>query len=553
VWRWGQTSPVKYFGSSQHKFTERICNGLWEYQPDFTGTTWRKGADSVQNIVAGDDGLRAEDGQTGEIVWTIRAPYVMVGGKLEIEGTDAALEISWDGKSWEKADRNLDAFFPPVGTARYAYHLRCRLSGAARLRRLGIVNDVQMAPLSLPEMGIGENTFTYTDESPAADNTRQRRVRITHEWVQRSASAPPAAPAAPIEPADRGEVAGTAVAFVWQPAADPDGDKIADYHFELSARPDMKWPLSMSFARLVSRTSDAGTARFTLKAPGELNPDRQYYWHVRAKDARGVWGPWSRTWSFTPRGPAPPLAVTLQYDREKNLGVLRWEANPAGRQPAAYRVYASDEKGFSISDEPYQALAGISEIYQQTAKETTALFPANFLAETQATELAVVGPDVTLASANKAFYRVVAVDAAGKRSGPSDYAAAPRPVIYSQPTLQAKTGTEYRHEVRVLRSLGDLRTRVVGGREVMSYWDVEQPRFQIEQGPDWLSIDPSTGQLSGKPARAGRSEVVVAVTLEREQRSLDPAQLQWGLEKVTETRTETVGVAKQSFAIEATP
>jgi hypothetical protein len=37
----------------------------------------------------------------------------------------------------------------------------------------------------------------------------------------------------------------------------------------------------MSFAKLVA--SDAGSARYTLKAPGELNPDREYYWHVRAQ------------------------------------------------------------------------------------------------------------------------------------------------------------------------------------------------------------------------------------------------------------------------------
>ena len=32
--------------------------------------------------------------------------------------------------------------------------------------------------------------------------------------------------------------------------------------------------------------------------------------------------------------------------------VLRWKPNPAGRQPVKYRVYGSDEKGFSVSDEP---------------------------------------------------------------------------------------------------------------------------------------------------------------------------------------------------------
>jgi hypothetical protein len=115
----------------------------------------------------------------------------------------------------------------------------------------------------------------------------------------------------------------------------------------------------MSFAKLISRTSDAGSARFTLKAPGELNADREYYWHVRAKDEHGVWGPWSKTWSFTPRGPAPPLKVAVHYDRETNVGTLRWTPNPMGRKPSAYRVYASDEKGFSVSDVPFQALTGI--------------------------------------------------------------------------------------------------------------------------------------------------------------------------------------------------
>jgi hypothetical protein len=87
----------------------------------------------------------------------------------------------------------------------------------------------------------------------------------------------------------------------------------------------------------------------------------------------------------------------------------------------------------------------------------------------------------------------------------------------------------------------------------MNYWDVEQPRFHIEQGPNWLSINKSTGQLSGKPNRVGQAEVIVAVTLEREQRSLDLGQLQWGVEKIIDSRMEVVGTAKQGFVIETNP
>ena len=106
----------------------------------------------------------------------------------------------------------------------------------------------------------------------------------------------------------------------------------------------MKWPLSMSFAKLTSRTADAGQARFTMPGPGLLSPDRRYFWRVRARDDKGLWGTWSENWNFVPRGPAPPLDVNLQFDSERNRGVLHWSPNPRGRKPVAYRVYASDEK-----------------------------------------------------------------------------------------------------------------------------------------------------------------------------------------------------------------
>lgn len=541
VWRWGHLTPVKYHGSGPARFPDRICNGLWEYRPDLTKTAWRKGATAVEGITAGADGLAAEAGKTGVVTWTMRSPYVFVGGRLEIDGKDAKFEISWDGKTWEAIGADFDKSFAPAGPARYVYYLRCQIAGDARLRRLAIVNDVQMAPLALPEMGIGKNSFTYTDQSAG-----ERKLRITHEWVERSASAPPAAPTEAINPRDGGEAEGTAVVFEWKPAADPDGDPIADYHFQLSARSDMRWPLSMNFTKLISRTADAGTARYTLAAPGQLNPDRAYFWRVRAQDKKGVWGPWSKTWSFTPRGPRPPVEVALQLDRARNMGLLRWEPNPKGRQPVAYRIYASDEKGFSASDEPYRVTTGES-------KDLPAEFPANFVVETRAIELAVVGPEVALPNANKAFYRVVAVDAAGKRSGPSDYTAAPRPVIYSKPVMTVRKGANYSYTAAGIRSLGDLRTRVVSGKETMNFWDVEKLRYRIDRGPAWLKIDETTGRLSGIPESAGNFEVMIAVALEGTRRLLDEEALKWGVEKVVSTGTEIVGRSTQSFVIEVEP
>jgi hypothetical protein len=279
---------------------------------------------------------------------------------------------------------------------------------------------------------------------------------------------------------------------------------------------------------------------------GLLAVDRKYYWRVRAKNAKGVWGPWSVTWSFTPRGPASPIGVTLAVDRDRGTGVLRWQPNPTGRKPAKYLIYGSDEKGFTISNEPYKAVVGVSKVVPANR-------PANYVTEVSATEAAVIGAGVTLPNANRAYYRVVAVDEKGNRSGPSEYAEAPRPVLWSRPVTAARVGSEYRYALAAIRSLGDLRTRVVGGKETMSYWDVENPRFALQQGPAWLKIDERTGVLSGIPESPGKVVITVAATIDREVRKLDEGALSWGLEKTLSTSTQRVGTASQTFTLEIAP
>jgi hypothetical protein len=95
--------------------------------------------------------------------------------------------------------------------------------------------------------------------------------------------------------------------------------------------------------------------------------------------------------------------------------------------------------------------------------------------------------------------------------------------------------------------------RVVDGKETMSYWDVEAPRFALQQGPAWLKIDASTGLLSGVPDNAGKVTVVVTATIEREVRNLDAKVLSWGVEKVVSTSTQKIGVATQKFTVDVAP
>jgi hypothetical protein len=547
VWRWGHCVPLKYHGRAEitvwgQRAAERVCNGLWEYRPDFTRAAWRRGALTMEHVRVQDGELVAESGKTGALVWKMRSPYVFVGGRLEIEGARAKFSLSWDGTVWQEVGKNLDALFPAAGPARYEYRLRCELPEGARLKRLGIVNDLQMAPLALPDMVVGENRFTYTDQS-----TGPRRVRLTHEWVERSVSRPPGPPPAPVFPTDGGRTDGTAIVFRWHPPQATTGDGVADYHFELSDRADMAWPLSSNFSKLVSNTPDRGKPCYHVPYTGLLTPGRPYYWRVRARNEHGVWGPWSKTWSFTPDGPSQPVEVILEPAKgTEGKMILRWRPNAAGQKPVKYRVYGSDEKGFSVSDEPYRRNVGQS-------RDVPVLAPGNFVAETSKTELVVLGAGVDLPNANRAFYRVVAVDARRQRSGPSDYAAAVRPFIYSKPSQAGQVGKEFQYRVAAVHSLGDLRLRIVEGKEVASFWDIENARFELVQGPTWLRIDTRTGLLRGVPDSAGETEVVVKVILERPIRRLDEGRLSWGQELVKDVVTEKVGSAIQRFRIAVNP
>jgi hypothetical protein len=234
----------------------------------------------------------------------------------------------------------------------------------------------------------------------------------------------------------------------------------------------------------------------------------------------------------------------MEYGPNKGIGMLRWKANPVGRRPVKYRVYGSNEKGFSVSDKPYQVNVG-----NQKKGKLHSPFQANFVAETANSEMAVVGIELTLPNTNKAYYRVVAVDKQGNRSGTSDYTEAPRPFIYSAPMEKAQVGREYRYQLTCIRSLGDLRARE---GLAMNFWDIEEPQFILVKGPKWLRIDPHTGMLSGQPDIVGKHKVVVTAIIDKEARELDATELSWGKEKVITKTRESAGSARQELVINVT-
>jgi len=148
--------------------------------------------------------------------------------------------------------------------------------------------------------------------------------------------------------------------------------------------------------------------------------------------------------------------------------------------------------------------------------QRTVIFPANLFAKAAQPRLAL--------EPTHAFYRVVAVDEKGTTSGPSDYAAAPRPFIYSTPVQEVRAGQAYRYEVKTIRSIGDLTSRDLPPAEhyQSAFWDADVPKFSLvtelsrcgTSDAGWLRFDPRSGVLSGTPRAEDAGEYQINIMAE---------------------------------------
>ncbi len=409
----------------------RYSNGKLVYRPDLRSPLCLKGTTEMTNV-AQEGSVRkaalhpAKAGLVSEVVWKVASPYAIPGAQVGItcrrETREDGFEVlfSKDGKNWRSVwiacgqmregrqdiVRKLDACIeldglinPALNDWReekdlvwrmgpcYSYYIKVAMwagSGpeAVGLDAIRFDTDIQCATRSLPSLFCGTNTIAYRDDSQG-----RRKVRVTYGWQEEPAIGPPAAPEQ-VYPGDGADVNRLDFEFRWKR---PGGGsaRVDEYHVQVSRYADFRWCVCPTFDRYVGRTKYSGMTRWQPEFPNLLNPDETYYWRVRARNAKGVWGDWSKVRSFVPHGPRLPVGLEVE-GRDKGRA-LAWSANKEGNPPMAYRVHGSMEPGgFSASEEN---LAGV-------VKETC--WP--------------------LDGARKGTsYRVVAVDARGVPSTPSDY------------------------------------------------------------------------------------------------------------------------------------
>jgi hypothetical protein len=455
-------------------------------------------------------------GHSGTIDVPVKTAYPVVGGRLivdlarqNVNDDTVAISISFDdGKTWEDVqtsfasdyDRmyvDLNPFFRQTDPARYQYILRFTLTSPSdkpevALKDFVLHSTLEMAPLAMPGVVLGVNHFTFTDDSPTAT-----KVRITHVWKECDGNvAIPAAPVA-VTPAEAETYSGTRVKFVWRPASDLAS---ADYQFQLSEFPDMRWPLSPNFNKLISRTAYQGTPTFELPYVGLLNPGQKYYWHVRARSVDHVWGPWSKTYMFSAIAPAVPVDVTANFERANRTVQLTWQTGKDGSQPVSYRIYGSEERGFTAHDDRYEYNDGL---------EGTQRAAANLLLETHSTQLSVSLPETLW----RPYYRVIAVDGKGRLSGPSALSELSHPLIATSQLPNATESQFYKTQIVTSASIGHLVSADENGKSYqMKFRSGDELAFDMTGAPAGLSID-SQGVISGfvGDAKTTKYEVTINV------------------------------------------
>jgi hypothetical protein len=514
-----------YFWNKRWRLFAHVMNGELTWDLDLTDQT-RLHHVETNGLKLREEGLFGRalylERESGYLVVPVKSAYPIVGGSLEVDFNKTThrkekikISISFNGgedwtEVWTTAVSeyarmyiDLNEFFPIYAPARYEYLLRFDLLSeldepSVFLKGIYLRSTLQMARLSLPGVSLGKNRFVYTDENPVG-----RDVRITHAWKECSAPLVPGKPVAAIYPPDGGQANGTRFTFAWQPPEG--GPQPADYELQVSEYEDFRWVVSPNFHKLLSRTDDRGTTSYELPHVGLLNPDQTYFWRVRARSPEGVWGPWSDTFSFQAQAPAVPVRGEASFDSAERSVLLSWNPGARGTKAVRYRIYGSQERGFTPSKKPYTYDAGLDGF-----KEA----PSNLLHEVDATVTSWQIPPALW----RPFYRIAAVDAQERESGTSSKVELRHPLVVTEALPKAKAGSFYQTRIEVSASIGHLVSQTENGKSYqMRLRNGDQLSFSIAGAPQGLGIHKEEGLIAGflSAGTTGKFQVTVKVTDER--------------------------------------
>jgi hypothetical protein len=169
-----------YFCTQNLEEPKRYGNGRFLLEVPLEGEAWRQGVAVAGVTASGSPRALAADGEEGTLTYRFESPWPILAGRVVLEGVadgegSVELMLRVDGRwreLWTSTGADLSADEPLRGYFRngygnptQAFDLRVVLKGGARVTRLAISRDVQVAPGSLPALRRGENTIRYVAAS----------------------------------------------------------------------------------------------------------------------------------------------------------------------------------------------------------------------------------------------------------------------------------------------------------------------------------------------------------------------------------------------------
>jgi len=218
---WDRKGPFHWFAEMDRRWDpeyispgpRHICEGdpAWRhygngelvYRPRFADGSYRDGVLEERGLGAPTPlGLTAAGaGRPARVALAVRAPYLLVAGRLEFEttrrtGSDrvavwvrlpgSAWRLVWRETSCGRVRRKLDV--SPWTAGRYGYDLRFDVKGARRAEN-AVVHDLTVQStfvlnyLALPRLLPGRNRVTVT--AADARESRKQRLEVTYAWSDR--------------------------------------------------------------------------------------------------------------------------------------------------------------------------------------------------------------------------------------------------------------------------------------------------------------------------------------------------------------------------------